>query len=189
MTAIPARVAGVRRGDRRVPAAGAVVLAAAAEAGVDAAVPRRRRARGGRARLRHGDDSARGQDRRARQPRTWPRPRRWCRPTAPSTSTPGRARSSSSRTTAPAWVAADLIAQAEHDVGRPRDPAHREQALRRAGRTARSRAGARGRARRATSLARTAPSSSPGTSAEAIGARQPPRARAPGVRRRGVAVR
>ena len=47
---------------------------------------------------------------------TWPRPRRWSPPTAASTSTPARPRSSSSPRAARAdWIAADLIAQAEHD--------------------------------------------------------------------------
>ena len=47
---------------------------------------------------------------------TSPPPRRSSPPTAASTSTPARPRSSSSRRAGPpAWIAADLIAQAEHD--------------------------------------------------------------------------
>ena len=56
MTAIPARVAGVREVDRRLPAAGPGGDGGGARSRRDAAVPRRRRARDCGARLRHRDD-------------------------------------------------------------------------------------------------------------------------------------
>jgi hypothetical protein len=61
------------------------------------------------------DGAARRQDRRVPATAGWPRPRRSSRPTAASTSTPARPRSSSSRAGPADWIAADLIAQAEHD--------------------------------------------------------------------------
>ena len=116
MTAIPARVAGVREMIAVCPRPEPTVLAAALEAGVDAAVPDRRRPRDRRAGVRHRDGAARRQDRRAWQRATSPRRKRWSPPTARSTSSPDRARlSSSSAAGRPAWIAADLIAQAEHD--------------------------------------------------------------------------
>ena len=124
------------------PRPDAVVMAAALEAGRDAAVPDRRRARGGGAGLRHRDGAARRQDRRARQPRTWPPRRPSCRPTAPSTSTPGRREIvDRRRQRPPAWIAADLIAQAEHDPDARAILLTTQPALRRAG-------GPRGRAQR-----------------------------------------
>ena len=60
--------------------------------------------------------SARGQDRRSGQRATSPPQRRSSPPTAPSTSTPGRPRSVIvAARWRPEWIAADLIAQAEHD--------------------------------------------------------------------------
>ncbi len=78
------------------------------------------------------DRSARRQDRRPRQPLRRGRQSAGRRPTAPSTSTPDRRKSSSSPARdAPAWIAADLIAQAEHDPGCARDLHHLEPSARR----------------------------------------------------------
>ena len=116
MTAIPARVAGVREIIAVCPRPEPTVLAAAREAGVTrlfriggahaiaalaygtATIPRVDKIVGPGNALRRGGEGARR------------------RANARSTSTPGRARSSSSSATGrPAWIAADLIAQAEHD--------------------------------------------------------------------------
>ena len=91
-------------------------MCAAREARRHAAVPAGRRARDRGAGVRDGDHSARRQDRRARAtPTSRPR-RRSCRATARSISSPGPSEivvvSTAGR---PAWIAADLIAQAEHD--------------------------------------------------------------------------
>ena len=96
MTAIPARVAGVREIDRRVSAAGAGGDGRGARGRRDAAVPHRRRARDRGARLRHGARAARRQDRRTGQPLRRRREGHASPPTARSISTPGRPRSSSS---------------------------------------------------------------------------------------------
>ena len=56
---------------------------------------------------------------------TSPRRRHWSPPTARSTSSPARARSRSSSSNGVAeWIAADLIAQAEHDPDARADPLH-----------------------------------------------------------------
>ena len=67
MTAIPARVAGVREIIAVCPRPDADGHVRGARSGRRPAVPPRRRARDRRARLRHRDGPARGQDRRARQ--------------------------------------------------------------------------------------------------------------------------
>ncbi len=119
-------------------------------------LPRRRRAGGGGAGLRHRDDPARRQDRRPGQ--RLRRDREAARATARSTSTrsPGRARCWSSPTAppTPALVAADLLAQAEHDplarrrVRDDRPPARRRASRRRSTSSSpRCRAGASPRAR------------------------------------------
>ena len=93
MTAIPADAAGVGEVVAVCPRPAPVVMAAALEAGVS----RLFRVGGAHAvaALAYGtrDDSARGQDRRARATATWLRPRRWWPPTAASTSTPARRKS------------------------------------------------------------------------------------------------
>ena len=68
MTAVPARVAGVRDVFVVLPAPGAGGDGRGARGRRHPPVSRRRRARDRGARLRHADDSARRQDRRARQP-------------------------------------------------------------------------------------------------------------------------
>ena len=68
MTAIPAKTAGVSEVVVACPRPDAVVMAAALEAGVVAALSCRRGARRGRAGLRHGLDTAGGQDRGSGQP-------------------------------------------------------------------------------------------------------------------------
>ena len=105
-----------RRGRRGLPEAGSERAAGGAGSGSGPDVSRGRRARGGGARLRH-ERPSRGSTRSSgRATPTSRRPRRWSRRTAPSTSSPGRARSSIVSTSGnPAWIAADLIAQAEHD--------------------------------------------------------------------------
>ena len=108
---------GGRAGDRRglsAPRTGCD--GGRARGGRLADVPHRRRACDRRARLRHAHRAARRQDRRARAIATSPRRRRSSPPTAASISTPARRKSSSSPARGPsAWIAADLIAQAEHD--------------------------------------------------------------------------
>ena len=97
MTAIPARVAGVREIVAVCPRPDPTVMARGARGGRDAAAPARRRARDRRARLRHGQRSRASTRSSAPATPTWRRRRRWWRPTARSTSSPGRARSWSSR--------------------------------------------------------------------------------------------
>ena len=93
------------------------VLAAARSGGRHRGLPDRRRAGGRGAGVRHADHPARGQDRGARQHlrgagQAQRLRRRWA-----STWSPGPARSWWSPTTRPSrtWLAADLLAQAEHD--------------------------------------------------------------------------
>ena len=116
MTAIPARVAGVREVIAVCPRPEPAVMAAALEAGVTRLLPRRRRARDRRARLRHRARSRASTRSSARATATSPRPRRcvsadcaidfYAGPTEiVIVAGGGRAE----------WIAADLIAQAEHD--------------------------------------------------------------------------
>ena len=77
MTAIPARVAGVREIIAVCPRPEPAVMAAALEAGVDAAVPDRRRARDRGAGLRHRDACRASTRSSARATATSPRRRRW----------------------------------------------------------------------------------------------------------------
>ena len=96
MTAVPARVAGVREIVVVCPRPEPAVMAAALEAGVTRPVPRRRRARDRGARLRHRHRFRASTRSSGPATATSRPPRRWCRPTAPSISTPARPRSSSS---------------------------------------------------------------------------------------------
>ena len=115
MTAIPARGRRRPRDRRGLPAAGPDGDVRRARGRRHAAVPHRRRARDRGAGLRHGDP-ARRQDRRAGQRLRRGRQGAGRGATARSISSPARARSRSSSTAgAAAWIAADLIAQAEHD--------------------------------------------------------------------------
>ena len=107
---------GSARRDRGVPAPGRHRAVRGAGSRRQAAVPHRRRARRSprsptaRRRFRASTRSS------VRATPTWRPPRRWWPPTAPSTSSPDRARSRSyRRPDVPEWIAADLIAQAEHD--------------------------------------------------------------------------
>ena len=186
MTAIPARVAGVARDHRRLPAAGAGGDGGGARSRRHAAVPRRRRARDRRARVRHGDDSARRQDRRPGQPLRRRRQGARRRATARSISTPARPRSSSS-------PAADgrrglpptSIAQAEHDPDARAIFITWSRALADARRRAPSPAQAAGRAIVAAVARRaTAPSIVTRDGGRGDGAREPHRAGASGRRSR-----
>ena len=115
MTAVPARVAGVREIFVVLPAAGAGGDGGGARGRRDAAVSRRRRARDGGAGLRHRVDTARGQDRRPGQPlrrRGEGARRRDCAIDFYAGPTEIVIVAGGGR---PAWIAADLIAQAEHD--------------------------------------------------------------------------
>ena len=106
------------RRHRRVPAARTGRHGRGARGGRQPAVPGRRRACDRRARVRHRTRCRASTRSSARATATWRRPRPRCPPTAPSTSMPGRPRSSSLRARAaqaPEWIAADLVAQAEHD--------------------------------------------------------------------------
>ena len=82
-------------------------------------LPRGGRAGGGRPRLRHAHDPARGQDRRARATPSWPRRSARSAGTWRSTTRRGRARSSilADDSADAGFVAADLLAQAEHGSG------------------------------------------------------------------------
>ena len=115
MTAIPAAAAGVREVVAVCPRPEPVVMAAALEAGVS----RLFRVGGAHAvaALAYGTHTSRASTRSSGPATaTSPPPRRSSPPTAASTSTPARPRSSSSpRAGPPEWIAADLIAQAEHD--------------------------------------------------------------------------
>ena len=144
MTAVPARVAGVARDRRRLSAAGAGRDGGRARGRRDAAVPRRRRARDRRARLRHGHRFRAST--RSSGPATAGsrRPRRSSPATARSTSTPARPKSSSSPAAGRAdWIAADLVAQAEHDPDARSIFITWSRRVRRARRRGRRRAGAR----------------------------------------------
>ena len=176
------------RDHRRLSAARAGRDGGGARSRRHAAVPRRRRARDRRARVRHRDAS-----------RAWTRSsgpgnryvaaakalRR--RPTARSTSTPARPRSSSSPAAgAPDWIAADLVAQAEHDpdarsifITWSRALAERVAAARRA------------RAPPAATSSQRSLAAHGAVDRDAIGRRgdgagQPDRARTPGRRSRGA---
>ena len=116
MTAIPAqrrRRAGDRRG---LPEAGRDRHGRRARSGRDPAAAPRRRARDRGAGLRHGKRSRASTRSSGPATRMSPPRRRSSRPTAPSTSSPGPSEilvvSTNGR---PAWIAADLLAQAEHD--------------------------------------------------------------------------
>ena len=184
MTAIPARVAGVREIIAVCPRPEPVVMAAALEAGRDAAVPGRRRARDRGARVRHRDDSARGQDRRARQPlrRRGQGARR--RRLRASTSTPARPRSSSSRARAgragspPISSRRPSTTPTRAPCSSPREPRARERGGRR-GRRAQMPAGRSG----TRSLAAHGGIIVTGIARRSDGAGQPHGARAPGRRR------
>jgi histidinol dehydrogenase len=116
MTAVPARVAGVRDIVVVCPRPDDVVMAAAVEAGatrlfrVGGGAMRLRRSRSERRRYRgwtRSSDPATATSR---------RPRRWSPRGARSIFMPVRPKSSSSRDgAASSWIAADLVAQAEHD--------------------------------------------------------------------------
>ena len=92
MTAIPARVAGVREIVVVCPKPDATVMLGGARGRHRPAAPARRRARHRGAGLRHRDHPARGQDCRARQRVRRRRRRRSSRRTARSTSSPDPAR-------------------------------------------------------------------------------------------------
>ena len=162
MTADPGAGRRRARGHRRVPAAGRRRDGRRAGGRRDAAVPGRRRAGDRRARLRHRDGSARGQDRRPRQPRTWRPPRPSCRADCAIDFYAGPTEIVVvAEQRPPAWVAADLIAQAEHDpdaraiLVTTRRPLADAGGARGRARACPDRAGRRGAARS------TAPSSSP----------------------------
>ncbi len=116
MTAIPARVAGVPEVIVDVPEAGPDGDVRRARGWRLAVVPARRRARYRCAGLRHRRRFRASTGSSGPATPTSRRRRLSCRATARSTSSPARARlpmlSASER---PAWIAADLIAQAEHD--------------------------------------------------------------------------
>ena len=107
---------GRRRSDRRVPEARAGRHGRRTCRGRHPAVPDGRRAGHCGSRVRH-DDAFRESIRSwAPATSTSPPPKRLSPRTARSTSTPARPRSSSSSDNGnPEWIAADLIAQAEHD--------------------------------------------------------------------------
>ena len=122
MNAIPATVAGVAEiaictpvgKDGRVPPA---VLAAAALAGRPGDLPDRRRAGRGGPGVRHRARSVRWTRSSGPATSTWPPPSGWSSGWWASTwwRAPARSWWSPTRRRPPAWVAADLLAQAEHD--------------------------------------------------------------------------
>ncbi len=116
MTAIPARAAGVREIIVACPAAGARRHGRRPRGGRDEALQDGRRA-GHRRDWRTERKPYRGWTRSSGPAiSTWRPPRRSLRPTARSIFMPARPRSSSFPTQGnPEWIAADLIAQAEHD--------------------------------------------------------------------------
>ena len=123
MLAVPAQVAGVKRIVVCTPPSkygrSDLVLGGVSRAGARARLPRRW---GGRDRgdgVRHADDSRGRQDRRPGQHLRAARQAAAGRVASASTASSGPARSSSSPTkpAEPDFIAADLIAQAEHDPG------------------------------------------------------------------------
>ena len=116
MTAVPARVAGVREIIAVCPRPEPVGDGGGARGGRHEAVSRRRRPRRRGAGLRDRTRFRAWTRSSGPATATSPPQRRWSRATAPSTSTPGPTEivivAGAGR---PAWIAADLIAQAEHD--------------------------------------------------------------------------